>query len=109
MVTEAIEFRENRIWKMFEYVVMPSHVHLFFELIEPGLKNHLEQFKRWTGHRAAKLLQLDEERFWQDEWFDHWSRSDEEDDKIVRYIRDNPVKRGLVAQYCDWPYGSWAK
>jgi hypothetical protein len=109
MVMEAIAFRQGTTWNMLEYVVMPSHLHLFFELLHEGLKNTLEQFKRWTGHQAAKLLDVDCERFWQDEWFDHWSRSDEEDEKIAEYIRRNPEKAGLVEQYQDWPYGSWHK
>jgi hypothetical protein len=109
MVMQAIAFREERVWNMFEYVVMPTHLHLFFELATEGLKNHLEQFKRWTGHEAGKLLNLDGRRFWQDEWFDHWSRSDEEDEKIVQYIRRNPEKAKLVMHYLDWPFGGWRK
>ena len=105
LVMEAIAFRERRIWNMFEYVVMPTHLHLFFELLSEGMKHHLEQFKRWTGHEAGKLLKLDGKRFWQDEWFDHWSRSDEEDEKIVQYIRRNPEKANLVRNYLDWPFG----
>ena len=108
MIEGAIRFREGRDWRMFEYVVMPSHVHLFFELVGEGLKRCLEQFKRWTGHEAARLLGLDGARFWQDEWFDHWSRSDEEDEKIVQYIRCNPEKAELVKSYREWPYGSWS-
>ncbi|MDB5309011.1 MAG: Transposase [Gemmataceae bacterium] len=50
MIGESIEFRHRRTWNVFEYVVMPSHVHLFFELLGVGLKGSLEQFKRWTGH-----------------------------------------------------------
>jgi REP element-mobilizing transposase RayT len=114
-VREAVEFREGRDWHIFEYVIMPNHVHLFLEVIasaspnmdEPTLKNILQQFKRWTGHEAARILSLNGERFWQEEWFDHWSRSDEEDERICAYIRRNPEKAGLVKDYRDWPYGSW--
>ena len=110
MVVQAIEHREQRgDWHVFEYVVMPTHMHLFCELGCRGLKATLEDFKRWTGHRAAEVLRLDGERFWQREWFDHWSRSDEEDEKIARYIRENPVKAHLVEQYIEWPYGSWSR
>ena len=106
-VMEAIAFREGRDWRMFEYVVLPTHLHLFFELVHGDLKTVMEQFKRWTGHQAGKLLALDGSRFWQDEWFDHWSRSDEGDEKIIEYIRRNPVKANLVSAYLNWPYGSW--
>ncbi len=108
MILESIAFRHGRTWNMLEYVVMPSHVHLFFEVLDGTLKNGLEQFKRWTGHRASELLGLEGQRFWQDEWFDHWSRSDEEDERIIEYIRQNPVKANLVTKYQDWPYGSWS-
>src|SRR5262249_21885459 len=80
MVVEAIEHRHKAgAWHIFEYVVMPTHLHLFCEIGQQGLKATLEDFKRWTGHGAAKLLGLDGDRFWQREWFDHWSRSDAED------------------------------
>jgi REP element-mobilizing transposase RayT len=109
MITDAISFRHGRVWNMLEFVVMPSHLHLFFELTGDGLKKQLEQFKRWTGHEAAKLLGVDGAPFWQDEWFDHWSRSVEEDERIIRYIRQNPVKAGFVTDYLKWPYGGWRR
>jgi putative transposase len=133
-IMEAIAFRRGRDWNMFEFVVMPNHVHLFFELVngvgsgrsaeprrtpaaarlaaptsEGRLKVVLEQFKRWTGHEAAKWIDLSGGRLWQDEWFDHWSRSDEEDERICEYIRRNPEKAKLVNNYLDWPLGSWVE
>jgi putative transposase len=108
MMVEAIHHRSQAgIWHMFEYVVMPNHAHLFFELRSGSLKEVLEGFKEWTGRQAGKVLDLRGKRFWQKEWFDHWSRSDEEDERIVEYIRQNPVKAALVAEYRQWPYGSW--
>ena len=107
---EAIDHRQQTaVWNMFEYVVMPNHVHLFVEVLRHGLKWVLEDFKRWTGHRAAKLINLPGNRFWQDEWFDHWSRSDAEDERISLYIRRNPVTARLVETHLDWPYGSWSR
>jgi hypothetical protein len=110
MVADAIEHRHKRgDWQMFQYVAMPTHLHLFCEVGSCGLQQALEDFKRWTGHQAAKLLGTDGQPFWQDEWFDHWSRSDEEDDRILAYIRNNPVKAGLVPNYHGWPYASWSR
>jgi REP element-mobilizing transposase RayT len=108
MVREAITHREQSDWAMLEYVLMPNHIHLFFELKRAGLKRVLEDFKRWTGHQAAKTTRLEDGRFWQDEWFDHWSRSDSEDERIAEYIRQNPVQAKLVDRYQDWPFGSWS-
>ena len=110
MLVDAIEHRGRcNHWHVYEYVIMPTHLHLFGEIGSRGLKDTLEDFKRWTGHRAAEILNQDGDRFWQREWFDHWSRSDEQDEKIAKYIRDNPVKAGLVQDSVDWQYGSWSK
>ena len=86
---------------------MPNHIHLLIEILSGGLKTNLESFKGWTGRSAGRILQLEKHRFWQREWFDHWVRSPEEAAGIVDYIRNNPVKAGLVARFEEWPYGSW--
>jgi putative transposase len=109
MVREAIRHREKSDWTVMEYVLMPNHIHLFFEVRRPGLKTVIEDFKRWTGHQASKLVTLEDGRFWQDEWFDHWSRSDSEDERIAAYIRQNPVKAKLVERAEDWPFASWSE
>jgi putative transposase len=107
MVAEAIEVRcQRRIWDMFSYVIMPSHLHLFFELDNQlSLKHELQAFKRWTGHQACRMFDdLAEKQFWQTEWFDHWSRSDEGDEKIIRYIQNNPVKAKLASRVGEYSY-----
>jgi REP element-mobilizing transposase RayT len=108
ILAEAISHRVTRdVWDMMEYVIMPNHVHLFFRLCEGRLMKTMIGFKRWTGRQAAEHLDRKGERFWQREWFDHWSRSPTEDERIAAYIRHNPVKAGLVEEYNQWPYGSW--
>jgi REP element-mobilizing transposase RayT len=109
MVVESIKSRDLRQrWNTFAWVVMPTHLHLFCELGSDGLKSTIEDFKRWTGHAAVERLQLASGVFWQREWFDHWSRSDVEDERIVAYIQNNPVKAGLANDYRQWPHGSWS-
>lgn len=102
---EAIRFRENDgRWIVHDFVLMPSHLHLFLRVPNRTLKESMEDFKRWTGHQASKLVDLPDGRFWQDEWFDHWSRSDEQDERIIRYIQQNPVAAGLEKNASDWKW-----
>jgi REP element-mobilizing transposase RayT len=108
MIDEAIAHREqNNVWTVYDQVLMPNHLHMYLKFDEGRLKRSMEDFKRWTGHRAAEIIELPDGSFWQREWFDHWARSPEEGDAIMAYIRNNPVKAGLVQDYRDWPYGSW--
>lgn len=134
VVAEAIEHRHQRgDWRVFEYVIMPTHVHLFCEFGPAGMKAVMEAFKRWTGHQVGPFCRKGPSesnhnpdaspavgparqagptapatfRFWQREWFDHWSRSDDEDERIMLYIRNNPVKAPLVENYLGWRFASW--
>ena len=107
LVTEALHHRaDNGIWQLYEYVIMPNHLHVFLRMLDGRLRKALVDFKTWTGTESAKILNLSGGGLWQKEWFDHWSRSPDEDEGIARYIRDNPVKAGLVASPAQWPHGS---
>jgi REP element-mobilizing transposase RayT len=101
LIVEAIDYYVSQgKWRIIAYVIMPNHVHLFFSSDTP-LKRLLEDFKRWTAKKIREA-QGKSGRLWQREWFDHWSRSAEQDARIIRYIRDNPVKAGLVSDWRDW-------
>ena len=105
IVVEALEhYHGARDWDVHRYVVMPTHLHLFCDIAAGKMKSLLNNFKRWTGRQAAKILRTKGQRFWQNEWLDHWSRSDAEDERIVRYIENNPLKAGLVADAKQWPH-----
>ncbi len=107
MVVEAIEHRQSvGVWNMFEFTIMPSHIHLFFDFDDSmSLKKELVDFKRWTATQAARIdPAITGEKLWQSEWFDHWSRSDEQDEQILWYIRRNAVVAGLVKNWNDWTY-----
>jgi len=109
-VMDSIAFHHtNNVWEVYEYVVMPNHIHVLFSLRKGDLRSTLINFKQWTGRQAAPLIKLKGTAFWQDEWFDHWIRSNEEFYEKVEYIRQNPVVAGLVRDYRHWPYASWEK
>lgn len=108
MLRNAIEEREHRgWWRILHWVVMPSHVHILYMGGTKGMKSLMTDFKRWTGRQAAEILDRGGQRFWQEEWFDHWSRSGDETDRMASYIRNNPVQAGLVASSDLWRHGSW--
>jgi REP element-mobilizing transposase RayT len=92
------------IWKVHSYVIMPNHIHWFFRPLNQSMSESIQNFKRITARKSNQSLGRTGRRFWQKEWFDHWSRTPEESEKIIQYIRNNPVKAGFVAKPEEWPY-----
>jgi REP element-mobilizing transposase RayT len=77
-------------------VVMPDHAHLIFRLIKPyELSQVLQRIK---GRSARQINQMfkSEGSVWSDESFDHIIRHAEELEEKLEYIKQNPVKRGLI-------------
>ncbi|MDZ7762710.1 MAG: transposase [Desulfovermiculus sp.] len=98
------EYEFRSIWKVHSYVIMPNHLHWFFRPVDRSMSDCISHFKRFTARKINDQLGTEGKRFWQREWFDHWSRTSEESEKIIQYIWNNPVKAGLVARAEDWTY-----
>ena len=86
---------------LYAAVVMPDHVHMLFLPLrdEEGwpypLVDILQCLKSVTAHRINRLLHTSGP-VWEEESFDHVLRSDESLMEKCEYIRQNPVKAGLV-------------
>ena len=85
-------------------VVMPDHVHFFCapEKEAKSLSVFVGAWKRWTIRRIHALRRpgtaspATTSPLWQAEFFDHLIRSDESYDEKWNYVRDNPVRAGLL-------------
>jgi REP element-mobilizing transposase RayT len=95
--------RERGAW-VGRYVLMPDHLHLFvafdderisLALWMKSLKNALSKILRAAGVESPH---------WQKGFFDHVLRSGESCSDKWNYVRENPVRAGLVARSEDWPY-----
>jgi len=92
-------------WYVGRYVVMPDHVHFF--CASPAEQTTLSLFvgkwKEWTAKYAHRRLAVPSP-LWQAEFFDHVLRSGETYEEKWEYVRQNPVRAGVVARAEDWPY-----
>ncbi|MFZ2089614.1 MAG: hypothetical protein WAU47_13665, partial [Desulfobaccales bacterium] len=41
---------------------------------------------------------------WQKDFFDHILRKDESLPVVIRYVLENPVRKGLVSDWRDYPF-----
>ncbi len=95
--------------KLHGVVVMPDHVHL---LLTPLRNAEGEMFSlqdilhglKGASARSVNLLMGSSGPVWQDESFDHVLRSDESLKQKLEYIRQNPVRKGLVKEPEDYKW-----
>jgi REP element-mobilizing transposase RayT len=92
---------------LFAAVVMPDHVHLLLTALRgPNgwpfpLVEVMQSLKGATAHRINRLL-CRSGPVWQEESFDHVLRSDESLKAKCEYIRQNPVRAGLIERPEDY-------
>ncbi len=109
MVEDGLLFFDGTRYELHEWSVMPNHIHTLFETLrEWRLKTILHSWKSYMAKEANKLLGL-HGTFWQEDYFDRLIRDEEHYCRTVEYIRQNPVKAGLVASAERWPFGSAAR
>ena len=90
-------------WAVGWYVVMPDHVYFFCrpELDAKPLSDFVGFWKSYTSRRSDASNSRGQRpaatTLWQREFFDHVLRSSESYSEKWNYLRDNPVRAGLVS------------
>ncbi len=97
IVAEALQHFDGKRYTLGAWVVMPNHVHvLVTPLKEWKLVDILHSWKSFTANEIHKLIG-GSGQLWQHESYDHIVRNEDELARIEEYIRDNPMKAGIVA------------
>jgi putative transposase len=86
------------------YVLMPDHLHLFVAIDDE--KTSLSSWmKSLKGALSATFrTQGITPPYWQKAFFDHVLRSEDSYSEKWNYVRENPVRAGLVKEWEQWPY-----
>ncbi len=118
--------RKNKGLLLYEYVIMPNHIHLIVGSKEKyKLSQIIRDFKRHTTKEIIKLLEVDNRRYilnlvknsfskklgtekqiWQRENCPEVIVSEKFSIQKIQYIHNNPVKKGFVTRPEDWSYSS---
>jgi REP-associated tyrosine transposase len=81
---------------------MPDHIHLF---VRGGDDFKLAQWVNGLKRGISVALGATKKRpLWQPGFFDHVLRNDESYSQKWEYVRENPVRAGLVVRADEWPY-----
>jgi putative transposase len=95
-------------------VVMPDHVHVIFTPLinQPALEVYslaqiMDAIKGASAHKINHALER-RGKVWQTESFDRVLRSSEALDQKIMYVLENPIRRGLVSHWPDYPW-TWRR
>lgn len=104
MVADALRYFEGQRYRLHAGCIMPNHVHAIVEPL-PGyaLPELMHSWKSFTAKAANRLLGRTGD-FWQQEYYDHLIRDEEDYAHAMRYLLENPAVAGLR----DWPW-VWGK
>ncbi|MFD2256099.1 transposase [Luteolibacter algae] len=96
-IYESLRHRESLgLLRVRIALVMPDHLHGLFEFPDQSMETVIRPFKSWIAKRHGVV--------WQKGFFDHRIRGWEWAISKAAYIRDNPVRAGLVDARDDWKY-----
>jgi putative transposase len=93
----AAMYHKRQVWYLILLLLMPDHLHTLVSISgDRSLARTIGNFKRAT----SKFAGIE----WQRNFFDHRLRSDESLEGKAIYIRQNPVRAGLVKNERNWQY-----
>jgi putative transposase len=96
------EARTKFGFKLYNFCVMPTHIHL---LIMPGPKGNLSQIMHWVKTMSSKrwnYVHGSINHLWGQRFFARPLYTAEGFLAVMSYIDQNPVKAGLVSHPSDW-------
>lgn len=118
VVFDALLHFANERYKLFAFVVMPSHHHWLFLPAEEWVartrgmlkgrtpREFLSQTLQSYTANCCNKLRGESGQYWQHKTFDHWVRHEAELFRIVYCIENNPVKAGLTASPTQYRWSS---
>jgi len=90
-------------FSVWAYCFMPDHAHLLVEgkRDSADMKHFVALFKQRSGHWFKRIYGT---KLWASNYYEHVLRNDEATMSVARYIIQNPVRKGIVGDFSDYPY-----
>ncbi len=106
MVATFVKYRNAGEFELHEYVVMPNHVHLLLSLNDQQQLGRAVQLIKGGFSHSLRKHGVAFPMVWQQRYYDRRVRDADEFAEFSRYIRQNPVRKGLAEVPEDYPHSS---
>lgn len=101
-VAETLRSADGQRCHLLAFTIMPNHLHVLFKTVSVPMAKLLKDWKGGTSRAANRILGRKGEPFWQADYWDTYMRDVEHEQTTIRYMKNNPVKAGLVKAWKDW-------
>lgn len=93
----------NYGFSIWAYCFMPEHLHLLIEgkKEDSNLKKFVPMLKQKTSYMYKKTTGG---KLWQENYYEHVLRNDEDVKSVARYILENPVRKKLANDFTNYPF-----
>jgi putative transposase len=91
-------------WQVGRFMVMPDHVHFFCAPAGSPVVALTRWMEFWRAQATRNWPVPCEKPIWQKDFFDRQLRDRESYQQKWEYVRENPVRAGLVTKHEDWPW-----
>jgi putative transposase len=86
------------------YVILPDHIHLFVNDSDVARHSLDRWVGAWKAYVSRRWSKEEDKPIWQRSFWDRQMWSDHACDVKWLYVRNNPVRHGLVKRPDDWPF-----
>jgi putative transposase len=97
-------WRQADAWLIGRFVVMPDHLHLFCTPAGRDSPSLAVWVKYWKTLASRQWPRPAEQPIWRQSFWDRQLRSGEHYSARWDYVRNNPVRHGLVSDVDAWQY-----
>jgi REP element-mobilizing transposase RayT len=99
-MADTLRYFDQKRYRLFAWCIMPNHVHVVVRLFPlENLAAVVHSWKSFSAKQANRILGA-HGAFWQREHYDHLIRGEEEFERAIRYVAENPAKANL--QHWSW-------
>ena len=106
LIRMLYEYRDQGKFLLHAFVIMPNHIHLLLTPLKPVTLERAVQYIKGGFSFRVKREQGFPGEVWQTSFYDRRARSWVEVQEFMRYIHQNPERRGLCATATEYPYSS---
>ena len=97
LLDNLMAYQQMGRWYLWLAVIMPDHLHFIATFnMDYGIVPNVSAWKRYQTRTLKIALQSG--------FFEHRLRNEDAFREKMAYVRENPVRKKLVAHAADWPY-----